>query len=38
MCDYNAFDASPPLIINSTGKLFEVVVLLGWILQKMGLK
>ena len=38
MCDYNAFDASTPLIINSTGKLFEVVVLLSWILQNMGLK
>ena len=38
MCDYNAFDASPPPIINSTGKLYEVVVLLKWILQNMELK
>ena len=28
----------PPPIINSTGKLYEVVVLLNWILQNMGLK
>ena len=38
MFDFNAFDASPTPIINSTGKLYEVVVLLNWILQNMGIK